>query len=136
LDAKIILLFTDGEDNASHTDMEDAVQMCQQSNTAIYAFRPEMGPHYSSGPGNLAELARQTGGRLFYADGSEREIDNDLGMIEKDVRNQYLVLFNPSKLKHDGSFHHLELKGPERIDRIGVRSGYYDRQLTQEDVRP
>ena len=136
VDAKVILLFTDGEDNASHVDMEDAVQMCQQSNTAIYAFRPEMGPGYSGGPRNLAELTRQTGGRLFRADDSDAEIKSDLATIEKDLRNQYFLSFHPSELKHDGSSHYLELKGPERVDRIGGRSGYYDRKLTEADVRP
>jgi Ca-activated chloride channel family protein len=28
-------------------------------------------------------------------------------------------------LKHDGSFHRVELKAPERVDSIIVRSGYY-----------
>src|SRR5580698_8039686 len=34
-----ILLFSDGEDNASQTDLRQAIDMCQRSNTAIYAFR-------------------------------------------------------------------------------------------------
>ena len=136
VNAKFILLFTDGEDNASHTDLEDTAQMCQQSNTAIYAFRPEMDPGYSGGPRNLAELTRQTGGRLFRADDAEAEMKNDLATIERDLRNQYFLSFHASKLKHDGSFHRLELKGPERVDRIEGRSGYYDRKLTQAEVRP
>ena len=136
LNAKLIVLFTDGEDNASHTDLEEAVQMCQQSNAAIYAFQPAPGPGYSGGPRNLAELTRQTGGRLFQIDSPEREIANDLDSVEKDVRNQYFLSFRPLNLKHDGSFHRLELKGPGRVDRFGVRSGYYDRKLTQAEVRP
>ncbi len=38
--ANFILLFSDGEDNASHTTLEEAVRTCQQTNTAIYAFAP------------------------------------------------------------------------------------------------
>ena len=36
-----ILLFSDGEDNASHTSLQETVDTCQHSNTTIYAFRPE-----------------------------------------------------------------------------------------------
>jgi Ca-activated chloride channel family protein len=125
---KFILLFTDGEDNASHTDLKDVVDMCQQSNTAIYAFRPEAGLGFSDGPRTLLELTAKTGGCVFHADDSEPEIDKDLGIIEGNLRNQYLLSYHPLALKHDGSFHHIELRGPERVDKIGVRSGYYDRK--------
>jgi Ca-activated chloride channel homolog len=131
---KFILLFTDGEDNASHTDLKDAVNMCQQSNTAIYAFRPETGLSFSDGPRTLVELTEKTGGRVFHADDSEAEIYKDLDVIEGDLRNQYFLSFRPSDLKHDGSFHHIELRGPERVDRIRVRSGYYDRKISSAEL--
>jgi Ca-activated chloride channel homolog len=120
-----ILLFSDGEDNAGRTDLQDAVTACQHSNTAIYAFRvePELGT--SSGPKTLAELASQTGGRVFYNDGSDAEIYNDLRIIEADLRNQYRLIYKPAELKHDGLFHRIELQAPERVNSINIRSGYY-----------
>jgi Ca-activated chloride channel family protein len=109
---KFILLFTDGEDNASHTDLSDVVDMCQKSNTAIYAFRPEASSDSSNGPRTLMELTAKTGGRVFHADDSEAEIYKDLDIIEADLRNQYFLSYRPSNLKRDGSFHHIELRGP------------------------
>ena len=132
---KFILLFTDGEDNASHTDLKDAVDMCQQSNTVIYAFRPEASMGFSDGPRTLADLTTKTGGRVFHADGSEAEIYKDLDIIEGGLRNQYFLGYRPSALKHDGSFHHIELRGPERVDRIDVRSGYYDRKISPMELQ-
>jgi Ca-activated chloride channel family protein len=118
-----ILLFSDGEDNASHTDLRQAIDMCQHSNTAIYAFRSES--TLSSGPRTLAELASKTGGRVFFDDDSEAGVDDDLRTIEADLRNQYRLVYKPAELKHDGSYHHIELKAPERVDSITIRSGYY-----------
>jgi Ca-activated chloride channel homolog len=132
---KFILLFTDGEDNTSHTDLSDVVNMCQKANTAIYAFRPEAGRDYSGGPRTLVELTEQTGGRVFHADDSEAEIYKDLEIIEGDLRNQYFLSYHPSDLKHDGLFHHIELRGPERVDRIRARSGYYDRKISSTELR-
>jgi Ca-activated chloride channel homolog len=120
-----ILLFSDGEDNASHTSLKLAVDMCRHTNTAIYAFRPEPKFSFSTGPKILAELAQESGGRVFYDDGSEAEIDNDLRTIEADLRNQYRLIYKPPELKHDGSFHRVELKAPERVDSITILSGYY-----------
>ena len=45
-----ILLFSDGEDNASLTSLDQAVAMCQHTNTSIYAFRPESKYAFSAGP--------------------------------------------------------------------------------------
>ena len=123
-----ILLFSDGEDNASHASLEEAVDICRRANTAIYAFRAEPSPSlFSSGPKTLADLAAQTGGRVFPGNGSEAESDDDLRIVETDLRNQYRLVYNPAELKHDGSFHRIELKGPERVDSFTIRSGYYDR---------
>jgi Ca-activated chloride channel homolog len=131
---KFILLFTDGEDNASHTGLEDAVNMCQQSNTAIYAFRPEAGSGFSDGPRTLLELTAKTGGCVFHADDSQAEINKNLNIIEENLRNQYFLSYHPSTLKPDGSFHHIELRGPVRVDSFGVRSGYYDRKVLPTEL--
>ena len=64
----------------------------------------------------MAELAAKTGGRVFYDDDSEAGIDNDLRTIEADLRNQYRLIYKPAELKRDGSYHRIELKGPERVD--------------------
>jgi VWFA-related protein len=121
-----ILLFSDGEDNASHVSMQEAVDRCQRSNTAIYAFRGEPDPgFFSTGPKALTELAEQTGGRVFNGAESEGEIDNDLRAVEADLRNQYRLVYNPAEIKADGSFHRVDLTGPDRAASINVRSGYY-----------
>jgi Ca-activated chloride channel family protein len=121
-----ILLFSDGEDNASHTSLRDAVDICQRNGTAVYAFRAESdsGP-FSTGPETLAKLTSETGGRIFHDDGSAAEINTDLRIIEGDLRNQYYLVYKPAKLKHNGAFHHIALIGPDRVDSIAVRSGYY-----------
>lgn len=120
-----ILLFSDGEDNASHTSLEEAVNACQRSNTAIYVFRaePVLGP--STGPKNLIELAEETGGCVFHDDETETQIISDLRTIEADLRNQYRLVYKPAELKHDGSFHRIELQAPDRVNSIVVRNGYY-----------
>jgi VWFA-related protein len=121
-----ILLFSDGEDNARQAYLKQAVDMCQRTNTAIYAFRAEREESlFSTGPRTLAELTSETGGRVFHDDDSAAGIDNDLRTIEADLRNQYRLVYKPAELKHDGSFHRIELKAPERVDSLIIRSGYY-----------
>jgi Ca-activated chloride channel family protein len=121
-----ILLFSDGEDNASYATLKDAVDMCQRTNTAVYAFRIEaQSREGSTGPATLVELAGKTGGRVFPGHDSADEVASDLRAIEADLRNQYRLVYKPSELKHDGSFHNIVLEPPERVDSISIRSGYY-----------
>jgi VWFA-related protein len=121
-----ILLFTDGEDNASHFTLQEAVDGCRRTNTAVYAFRTEAAPNLSStGPKTLADLTTLTGGRAFRSESSKAEILSDLQVIQADLRNQYRLVYKPADLTHDGSFHRITLIGPQRAEVINVRSGYY-----------
>ena len=64
-------------------------------------------------------------GRVFHDDDSEAQIRSDLDGIGQDLRNQYLLIYRPGELKRDASFHIIQLKAPERVDAIQIRSGYY-----------
>jgi Ca-activated chloride channel homolog len=126
MSGNFILLFSDGEDNASHVSLKEAVDMCQQTHTTIYSFRADSKSSFGSpGPRTLAELASETGGRVFHDTGSDDGIYSDLRTIEADLRNQYRLIYKPVALKHDGTFHRIELKALKRVDSIVVRSGYY-----------
>ena len=117
-----ILLFSDGEDNASRTSLDEAVAMCQRTNTAIYIFRAEPETGFSTGSRTLAELASKSGGRVFYDDDSDAAIYSDLQIIEANLRNQYRLVYTPAELQRDGSFHRVELETPQRVGSIAIRA--------------
>jgi VWFA-related protein len=123
--SNLILLFSDGEDNASHFDLSQTVQACQHTHTAIYAFRTDS----SLGASALAELSEKTGGRVFYdppgSPTSKSDIYDDLRQIEAAQRNQYQLIYVPAQMRHDGTFHHVQLNASDLQDHIEVRSGYY-----------
>ncbi len=119
-----ILLFTDGEDNASHAYLREAVDMCQRGHVAIYIFDSSRSFHSSEGYKTMTDLAHQTGGRLFIHPRRE-EIRNDLKMMEAEQRNQYFLVYKPSGLTPDGSFHRIALRCQVPRARIASRSGYY-----------
>jgi VWFA-related protein len=117
-----IMLFSDGEDDASSLSLQAAVDMCQQTNTAIYAFRPDSA---SAGLRNLSQLAALTGGRVFRIGVQQSDISEDLEIIQSNLRNQYRLIYSPSGLKHDGSFHQVTILPANRVAYISTRSGYY-----------
>lgn len=124
--ANLVLLFTDGEDNASRVDLQMVIEACQRSNTAIYGFRAETSPGASlPGGALLARLTGETGGQMFHNDDSEEAVDEDLRIVEDGLRNQYRLIFRAADLKRDGTFHRITLLGPDRVKQIKVQSGYY-----------
>jgi Ca-activated chloride channel homolog len=121
-----ILLFSDGEDDASYLPLQSAVDMCQQTNTSIYVFRSDAhSGSFSTGLGILSKLAALTGGRVFRDSASPFEIEEDLRIIQANLRNQYRLIYNPAELRHDGAFHRIIILPSDRIATISTRSGYY-----------
>ncbi|QHS52039.1 VWA domain-containing protein [Edaphobacter sp. 12200R-103] len=120
-----ILLFTDGEDDASFLSLEDAANMCQHTNTAIYTFRQDDQHGDPEGLRTIARLASLTGGHVFPADDSPQEMEEDLKIIQANLRNQYRLVYNPADLKRDGAFHRIVLLPPDRVATVQTRSGYY-----------
>jgi VWFA-related protein len=130
-----ILLFSDGEDNASFLDLETAVDQCQRTNTAIYAFSSN--PHdgsFHAGTATLAQLTSQTGGAVFHDD--DPDTFADLRTIEATLRNQYRLVFRPVNLVHDGAFHSIILATPDRVATLTIRSGYYAPKSKRPNPNP
>jgi Ca-activated chloride channel homolog len=101
--SNFILLFSDGEDNASRFSLSQAVQACQHTHTAIYAFRAES----ALGATALAEIAEKTGGQVFHypenSTTSRWNVDADLRLIEAAQRNQYQLVYVPTAFSRDGA---------------------------------
>lgn len=119
-----ILLFSDGEDNASHVYLSEAVDMCQRTRTAIYAIINRPKSLRSEGQRTLEELASKTGGHVFFHTEGER-VWEDLKTIEEERRNQYWLVYRPTAFKADGAFHRIKLSCSVWGAKIGARSGYY-----------
>jgi Ca-activated chloride channel family protein len=119
-----ILLFSDGEDDASHAYLSEAVDMCQRRHIAIYVFQGGRPSRFSDGRATLRALAQQTGGRVFDHPRAD-EVWKDLQIIEAEQRYQYRLVYKPSAFTADGSFHRVRLQSLVPGARIVTRSGYY-----------
>jgi VWFA-related protein len=119
-----ILLFSDGVDDNSHAYLSEAVDMCQKTRTAIYAISNSSKSPFSAGQRTLDELARQTGGRVFFNPQGDH-VWEDLRIIEAEQRNQYRLVYKPFDFISDGKFHQIKLACSIKGTKIVTRSGYY-----------
>ncbi|HEX4006736.1 MAG TPA: VWA domain-containing protein [Acidobacteriaceae bacterium] len=119
-----IILFSDGDDNASHARFTDVIEICQRTNTAIYVFSANPKSAFNTGEKDLRSLTAQTGGRLFF-DRDPDGIRRDLRTVEDDLRDYYLVVYRPARLKPNGAFHPVRLQSLRPGVAINARAGYY-----------
>ena len=119
-----IVLFSDGDDNASHARLDDVIDICQRTSTAIYVFSSNPESRFDEGEKTLRQLAAQSGGRVFF-DRDTSAIRDNLGAIEQELRDYYLIVYRPAKLRANGAFHHIRLQSLRQDVEIRARIGYY-----------
>jgi Ca-activated chloride channel family protein len=134
-DKKILLVVTDGEDNASRHSLENAVEQAQRNNAVIYAvgvFSDEDIKHdhraMKKARTALAQLASATGGLAFFPE-DVKDTEAICTQIAHDVRNQYTLAYYPTNTARDGSFRSVQVevfppKGAGKLS-VRTRSGYY-----------
>jgi VWFA-related protein len=127
-DKKVLLVITDGNDNASNTSLEKIVGRSNQSDTLVYAiglFAEEEKHDAAKARRALSELTTATGGVAFYPK-DVSEVQALAVEIAHDIRSQYTIEYTPSIQELDGSYRQIKVTadGPGKPV-VRTRSGYY-----------
>ncbi len=127
-DKKVLLIITDGNDNASNISLEKIVARANQSDTLIYAiglFTEEEKREAAKARRALHELTAATGGLAFYPK-EVGEVQSLAVEIAHDIRNQYTIAYSPTIQALDGSYRQIKVvaEGPGKPV-VRTRSGYY-----------
>jgi VWFA-related protein len=74
---------------------------------------------------DLLKLAEETGGTAFFT-GDMLALERSLNKIRKELRSQYLVTYNSTNDRYDGSYRRIEVKlATGRGDlKVRVKRGY------------
>jgi Ca-activated chloride channel family protein len=130
LDKRVLILITDGEDDASRISLEQLIQSVEHSNVMIYTvglLSGEGGRTTRRAKRALEEISRASGGNVFFP----KNPDDVLAVataIADDIRNQYVIAYTPTSLSHDGGFRKVEVRvnAPKRGKlNVRTRTGYY-----------
>jgi Ca-activated chloride channel family protein len=126
-DKKVLIVISDGADNASKHNLAQIMSMAKQSEAIIYTIGLFEPADPDRNPGVLRQLAKATGGEAFLPD-SLQDIEPVCERIARDIRNQYTLGYLPANQKQDGAYRAIEVKAaaPHR-GRLSVRTrtGYY-----------
>ena len=132
---KALLIVSDGGDNHSTYTAQEIQGLVREADVQIFAmgvFEPSLPRSLSTaevtGPRLLAEIAEQTGGRAFSAN-TGSELPNAATRIAIELRNQYVLAYQPVNQQKDGKYRRVEV----RVDpqhglpalKVHWRLGYY-----------
>lgn len=124
---KVLLVITDGRDNASQETLQEAMRRLQQKDgPTLYAIGlgDELKPSDSRA---LRSLADSTGGVAFFPKGLD-EVDNITRTVARDIRTQYTIGYKPTNRSENGKYRVIEVRAEAPGHRkltVRTRSGYY-----------
>jgi Ca-activated chloride channel family protein len=127
-DKKVILVVTDGNDNASQISLDALTRVVQQDDVLIYAIglpaNEEKRKTKKAGV-EFDAFVESTGGQVFYPKDAS-DVERIAHQVGHDIRDQYTIAYAPTNATLDGSFRQIKvaIKAPgSPVAR--TRSGYY-----------
>jgi VWFA-related protein len=126
---KALILISDGQDQGSMMERDDAIEAAQRTDVIIYGILFVDRSFYGfgggySGEGTLKKMAEETGGRMFRAD-NDVELADAFQQISDELRSQYSIGYRPLNAARDGSYRKVDVRVRRGGLRVQARKGYY-----------
>jgi VWFA-related protein len=126
-DRRVLLVITDGIDNASTANADAIQKQAERTETVIDAvglFHSQDANRASAGRHELNELTERTGGVALFPE-SVDQIESVAVDLAHRIRSQYTLAYTPTMQALDGTYRtiHVTVSGPERYT-VRTRAGY------------
>lgn len=118
---KAIVVFTDGEDQGSHSTIADVERKLQASDVTLYMIGQGKGVSLDPLKKIMQRLSAPTGGRAFFTESVERLHEAFDDLLEE-LSNQYLLGY-PANVKRDDAWHRIKVQ-VDGHDEVRSRQGY------------
>jgi len=130
---QVLILITDGEDNASSLDLEQTIHRVQQlSGPVIYSIGLLFGPEMTRAEVRHARralemLSQETGGLAFFPKSID-QVDQIAAEVARDIRSQYTIGYHSTKPTSVPGFRKVELTADSQSGgklTVRTRTGYF-----------
>jgi VWFA-related protein len=126
-DRRVLLVITDGIDNASEASAAIIQRQAERTETVIDAvglFHAQDASRASDGRRELKDVTERTGGVAYFPE-SVDQIESVATDLARQIRNQYTIAYMPTSQALDGSYRSIRVtaKGAEHYT-VKTRAGY------------
>ncbi len=135
---QVLIIITDGEDNASSATLEQAIRRIQDlDGPVIYCIGLLFGEDTDRREARRAQkvletVSQQTGGEAYFPK-SIKEVDAIASAVAADIRSQYTIAYHSTNPPSKGGYREVKVTAKDKsFGRLEVRtrSGYYPRTTT------
>jgi len=123
---KVLIVISDGGDNASRHHLAEVLKTAEQSSALVYTIGIFDEDDADKNPDVLSRLARATGGDAFFP-GKNSEVVSICESIARDIRNQYTIGYVSSNASKPGAYRSIRMTaaapGHGKL-LVRTRSGY------------
>ena len=126
-DKKVLIVVSDGGDNASAHSLAQVMKLAGQSSAVVYTIGIFQAEDTERNLGVLKDLAQATGGEAFLPE-ELPEVTAICERIARDIRHQYTIGYVPNNPTHDGVYHAIRVlaraEGHHGRLSVRTRTGY------------
>jgi VWFA-related protein len=126
-DKKVLIVVSDGGDNASKYSLSQILAIAGKSDAIIYTIGIYTEEDPDQKPDALRQLSKATGGEAFFPQ-SVADVVPLCQRIAHDIREQYTLAYAPMNRRQDGAYRVIQVKatasGHGRLS-VRTRAGYY-----------
>jgi Ca-activated chloride channel family protein len=141
LPKQVLLVITDGEDNASRLTLDQAIRRVQNlGGPVVYTIGLLFGTGKEEGERArtaLERLSKETGG-IAYFPRSLQDVDGIAAEVARDIRDQYTIGYHPAEQASQGGYRvvRVEANAPKHGRLIvRTRKGYYAKKPTSQHTQ-
>lgn len=137
---EVLLIITDGADNASQLTLQDAIRRVQDlGGPVVYTVGLLFDTEASEtdrARAALERLADETGG-IAYFPRSLDEVNDIAAQVARDIRNQYTVDYHSTKPTRLGEYRTVHVEAYSRRGKLSVRTkkGYFAKPVETQGVQ-
>jgi VWFA-related protein len=126
---RLIILISDGDDNASRTSLQEMLEAAQKYDVAIYPISTNKTADFSRadqqrGDKTLKQLAADTGGTAYFPQ-KLTDLTSSFQQITQELRSQYTILYSPTNKVADGTFRRIKIAVADKRYKARTPVGYY-----------
>jgi Ca-activated chloride channel family protein len=118
-----MVIFTDGEDTASHATAEAVERRADSSDAVLYLIGQGRAVDSPALRTLCERLARKSGGRAFFPRRIE-SLGETFDQILEELSNQYLITYPPPSQKRDDRWHRIRVEVADGRYQVRARQGY------------
>ena len=127
--AKVLVVVTDGEDNASHTSLRQTIRDEEATGVTVYTISTKEGTGDKTEADKvLQNLAERSGGEALFP-GDIMALGRSFDRLREQIRSRYLIAYKPADFEPNGKYRTITIVAEKNGKHLQVhaRKGYHAR---------